>query len=79
MTGGQDYNMRRTARPGSGARRGGRKNVAHGDSRGEKDRYDARRKPREGRQSSFDDRKSSLATGWLSELSVRRDPTAVNL
>ncbi|SPE24314.1 hypothetical protein SBA2_180006 [Acidobacteriia bacterium SbA2] len=42
---------------------------------------DAPEKPREGRQSCLDDRKSSVATPWLSVLSVSvlsvcRDPTA---
>ncbi|SPE29511.1 hypothetical protein SBA2_450127 [Acidobacteriia bacterium SbA2] len=50
--------------------------MAHGDSRGEKGRDDVPEKPREGRQSCPDDRRSSVATTWLSVLSVRHDPTA---
>ena len=42
-------------------------------------RADAPEKPREGRQSCLDDRKSSVATPWLSVLSVCRDPTAVKV
>jgi hypothetical protein len=37
---------------------------------------DAPEKPREGRQSCLDNRRSSVATKWLSVLSVCRNPTA---
>jgi len=42
-------------------------------------RADAPEKPREGRKSGLDDRRSSVATTWLSVVSVCRDPTAVAL
>ena len=52
------------------------KNVAHGDSRGEKAGPMLLEKPREGRQSRLDNRRSSVATTWLSVLSLCRHPTA---